>query len=317
MADTSIAVLDATTRTPVAVDVRTTGAGDARQVVVLGDGSAGNVATVDAGGRLRVVPEGASEVASGALTTVAAALAMDVTKVSNVIFHVKNTGSVTLAAGTFVWEASVDSTDGTDGTWFGFQAARVNANTIETSIALSGITAGTGYSAAWEASVNGFTWIRIRCTVAVTASAVATWTIRGGNFATEPIPAAQASATQAVSGSITATPVTPTALNISSAATTNATAVKTSAGTLYSLVVSNVGAAAAFVKLYNKASAPTVGTDVPVLTIPVPASGVVSLDFSVGHRFTTGIALAITNLAPDSDTTAVAAAQVKAILAYS
>ena len=104
---------------------------------------------------------------------------------------------------------------------------------------------------------------------------------------------------------------------ISSAATTNATSIKASAGTLASMQCSNTGAAVAFVKLYNKASAPTVGTDVPILTISVAANGLVNvLDAMVGYRFTTGIALAITNLGADADATAVAAAQVKVIGMY-
>jgi hypothetical protein len=126
--------------------------------------------------------------------------------------------------------------------------------------------------------------------------------------------------TQAVSGTVTANQGTftaPTASNINSAATTNATSVKNAAGTVYQVTASNVGAATAFLKLYNKASAPTVGTDVPVLTIPIPASGIQNIEFgTTGHRFTTGIALAITNLAPDSDTTAVAVNQVKVMTAY-
>jgi hypothetical protein len=113
------------------------------------------------------------------------------------------------------------------------------------------------------------------------------------------------------------TPATPTPSNINSAASTNATSVKGSAGTLYGITCSNGGAAAAFVKLYNKATAPTVGTDTPVLTIPIPASGVVTLNLGeLGHRFSTGIALAITNLVADSDATAVAANQVKVLLDY-
>lgn len=108
-----------------------------------------------------------------------------------------------------------------------------------------------------------------------------------------------------------------TTLTLNSAATTNATSVKASAGSLVGLNVSNIGAAAAYLKLYNKASAPTVGTDVPVLTIPLPAGAVVDLDLgTLGRVFTTGIALAITNLAADSDTTAIAAGQVKAFGSY-
>jgi hypothetical protein len=109
----------------------------------------------------------------------------------------------------------------------------------------------------------------------------------------------------------------PTMSTISSAATTNATSVKASAGTVFNIVCSNTGAAAAYVKFYNKASAPTVGTDVPVFTLTIPASGSVIIPASlIGIRFATGIALAITNLAADSDTTAVVLNQVKVMTSY-
>lgn len=110
---------------------------------------------------------------------------------------------------------------------------------------------------------------------------------------------------------------TTTAATLSSAATTNATSVKASAGNLYSVTASNVGAAAAFLKLFNLAAAPTVGTSVPFLTIPLPASGVVNIPFGAqGMRMATGIAFSITNLVADSDATAIAAAQVKIVIAY-
>jgi hypothetical protein len=142
-----------------------------------------------------------------------------------------------------------------------------------------------------------------------------------GTYATEPIPGAQVSAAQAVtmtSTTVTAsTPATPTPSNINSAATTNATSIKNGAGTVYSITASNTGAAPAYVKLYNKASAPTVGTDAPVLTMAIPASGTVNVSFGAqGHRLATGIAMAITNGAADSDTAAVAASQVKVLTSY-
>jgi hypothetical protein len=99
-----------------------------------------------------------------------------------------------------------------------------------------------------------------------------------------------------------------------SAASTNATSIKASAGTLYSLSITNVNAAICYVKLYNKASAPTVGTDTPVLVYGVPGNAA-----GAGHAvpvptcgiaFSTGIALAITTGAADSDTGAVAANEV-------
>jgi hypothetical protein len=123
--------------------------------------------------------------------------------------------------------------------------------------------------------------------------------------------------TQGTTNGIQMTNTTTTGNTLSSAATTNATSLKASAGNLYSVTASNTGAAAAYLKLYNKASAPTVGTDVPVLTISLPASGTVNVPFGTnGFRFATGIAYAITNLAADSDTTAVAAAQVKVMWSY-
>lgn len=110
---------------------------------------------------------------------------------------------------------------------------------------------------------------------------------------------------------------TPTASIINSAATTNATSVKASAGTVYSVTASNTGAAVAYVKLYNLATAPTVGTSTIAITIPVPAGGTVNLPFGTsGARFSTGIGLAITNLGTDADATAVTAGQVKVITAY-
>jgi hypothetical protein len=104
-----------------------------------------------------------------------------------------------------------------------------------------------------------------------------------------------------------------------SAASTNPTSVKASAGQLYSLVAFNQNGAQRFVKFYDKASAPTVGTDVPVWTVGLPgnATGAGSnIAVPQGLQFVNGIAFAITGLMPDADTTAVAANDVALNLAY-
>ncbi len=104
-----------------------------------------------------------------------------------------------------------------------------------------------------------------------------------------------------------------------SAATTNATSVKGSPGSLGSIICGNVGATVAYLKLYNKASAPTVGTDTPVHTIMIPgntAGAGFSYPIPAGLSFTTGIALAVTGLMADTDTTAVALNQVCVNLGY-
>lgn len=125
--------------------------------------------------------------------------------------------------------------------------------------------------------------------------------------------------TQPVSGTVsaTATPVTPAQAFTNSAATTNATSTKASAGTVWNVVASNINAAVRYLKLYNKASAPTVGTDIPVVVIPLPPGQVTSLNLSSnGLRFGTGIAWALTSGAADSDTGAVAAGEHKVAIAY-
>jgi hypothetical protein len=113
-------------------------------------------------------------------------------------------------------------------------------------------------------------------------------------------------------------PATPYILN--SAATTNGALVLTGTSGLHAFYATNTGATPAFVKLYNKATAPTVGTDVPAMIIPVPAAvggvpGVATLPIGYsGFRFALGLGIAITGAVGDTDTTAVAAGQVKVIL---
>lgn len=110
-------------------------------------------------------------------------------------------------------------------------------------------------------------------------------------------------------------PATPYFVN--SAASTNGALILTGTSGLQAFYASNIGATAAFVKLYNKATAPTVGTDVPEMVIPLPAAvgGVPSwVELSPGfngYRFALGLGIAITGGSADSDTTAVAAGQVK------
>lgn len=102
-----------------------------------------------------------------------------------------------------------------------------------------------------------------------------------------------------------------------SAATTNATSVKAAAGNLISAHVSNAHASnAAFLKFYNKASAPTVGTDTPVFTLRVRAAAEREVLFPIGANFDTGIALAITGAVADTDTTAIGANDVVVNLTY-
>ncbi len=98
-----------------------------------------------------------------------------------------------------------------------------------------------------------------------------------------------------------------------SQASTNAINIKNSGGTLVYLCASNTNAAPRYVKWYDKASAPTVGTDAPIHSFLIPgnSSGAGSnIAPPGGINFTTGISYAMTAGAADTDTTPVAAAEV-------
>jgi hypothetical protein len=95
--------------------------------------------------------------------------------------------------------------------------------------------------------------------------------------------------------------------------TAKAAAVKASAGTLLGLSLGNTNAAACYVRLYNKATAPLT-SDTPVLRYVVPgATAGAGREVQLppgGLSFTTGIGIRITTLAADSDDTAAASNEV-------
>jgi len=113
-------------------------------------------------------------------------------------------------------------------------------------------------------------------------------------------------------------PATPYILN--SLATTNIALILTGTSGLQAFYATNTGATPAFVKLYNKATAPVLASDVPAMILPVPAAaagvpGVANLRIGFnGFRFALGLGIAITGAVADNDTTAVAAGQVKVML---
>lgn len=294
--------------------------GQRRDTDVPAAGTDGDYATIklDEEGRVKVSSKPASYPdITGSITAVQATIgtpvaggtvAGDVSRSSNVMAFCTGT----FAGVNCTFEGSLGATGDTN--WFAIQAVRSNANTIELTTGV--LAAQPAY--AWELSINALARLRVRCTART--SGTQNWLFKQGTYATEPIPAAQVSGTQPISGTVTATvtppaPTTPYFLN--SAATTNGALIITGTSGLSAFYATNTGASAAFVKLYNKATAPTVGTDVPEMIIPVPAAvsgvpGVATPTFGfIGPRFALGLGIAITGGVADSDTTAVAAGQVK------
>lgn len=104
-----------------------------------------------------------------------------------------------------------------------------------------------------------------------------------------------------------------------SAASTNATSVKTTQGRISGGRVSNSSASWRYIKFYNKNSAPVVGTDVPVLTAGIAPGGFLNLADvfdQYGLHFAAGIAYAITAGPADNDTAAIAANEVVVALLF-
>ncbi len=140
-------------------------------------------------GRLKVATyPGSVSTYSDTITVNGDTVSLDVSRYSNLVIFCTGTFSTVNCA----FEGSIDG--GT--TWFSVQAVRSNANTIETST--GNLSATPAY--AWELSVNALSNFRVRATAYT--SGTQTWRFAPGTYATEPIPAAQVSGTQAVSGTV-------------------------------------------------------------------------------------------------------------------
>ena len=102
-----------------------------------------------------------------------------------------------------------------------------------------------------------------------------------------------------------------------SAATTNATIVRAAATVIGSLEAENRSASIRYLKIYNKATAPVVGTDTPLWTIMLPANSVRAVSIpAFGLRLSAGFALAITAGLNDNDVAAVAADEISVNWSY-
>ena len=269
------------------------------------------------GGRLKVsVTPADIPNTSGSIIANGGIVALQVKRLSNLSVSMVATSLVGHNA---TFEASNNSTNGTDGNWYSVQMVRSNANTVETS---TGVLAATP-AYMWQVNVSDYGYFRVRATAHT--SGTAAYILNPSAYLSEPIPAVQVTGTQPISGTVTATvtagtvnpvvPATPYFLN--SAATINGALIITGTSNVSSFYATNEGATTAYIKLYNKATAPTVGTDIPEMIIPVPAAvsgvpGVANPNIGFhGYRFALGLGIAITGAAVHTDTTAVAAGQVK------
>lgn len=198
--------------------------------------------------------------------------------------------------------------DGTN--WATVIATRVDATGVLPSTVSGTITSNAYW--VFSTMAANFTKMRVRAT-AYTSGTLTVHGLRAPDQAMINI-----GSPVSISGipTVNTSPVTPTTHTLpSSAATTNATVIKASGGTIVCMSVSNVGAAIRYFKVYDKASAPTVGTDVPVKVVPLAAGSTYDLPTNL-FRLNTGIAYAITGALADADTTAIGAGEVKVVLSF-
>lgn len=236
-------------------------------------------------------------------------------------FDVTNYNTVVVAfSGTYAgvtanFEATLDGTN-----WFPVFGSNTSAASVVSSPAL-----GTNQIAAYDIIVGPFIQFRIRSSAWTSGSALTQ--VAFGTESYDPAPNVQVVNSAVLgTGANVIGAVTPVAAfgsggvvtnhHLVAAATTNATSVKASAGSIGSIVLANTAAAIKFFKLFNKASAPTVGTDVPTVTVGIPPTSTLFWDPAIYYRMTTGIAYAITNLSPDLDATAVTAGDVIVSIQY-
>jgi len=107
------------------------------------------------------------------------------------------------------------------------------------------------------------------------------------------------------------------AYNLVSANSANENLISAGVKYLTDYEVSNSGAAVCYVKLYNKATAPT-SSDTPFHVIMVPAGGRAGMSYATGleKRFNLGLGIRIVTGAPNNDTGIVALNQVTVSIGY-
>ena len=160
------------------------------------------------------------------------------------------------------------------------------------------ISTGTG------ASGTGIPRVTVSNDSNILATQSGTWTVQPGNTAnTTPwLVTPVAGTTNAATPGNEIAPNNTTGVNL-----------KASAGTVYSVQLGGIGSAPAYLKLYDKATAPTCGTDTPIKRLIIPANPTAAdgsgsnVMFPVGVKFSNGIGYCVTTGITDADTTAPAA----------
>lgn len=255
------------------------------------------------------------------LTTTAGVTATDVQRFRSFQIQVNSTAT----AGTFLFEGSNDNVI--------FLPIPVKNTSLSSGDAIVLPITATAGSIMYEGPCM-FNYLRLRIVTPLTGGSVQAVSIFSGNSyagltqivgqsvaSNNKMQASQAGTWTVMPGNTANT--TPWLMNVSpstsfgyssihqaknTAGNTLLASVKASAGNINFVTISNAHASAPyFLKIYNKASAPTLASDVPSLIFRVPPATIVTIPCR-NLRLTTGIAYAVTGGVADTDTTAIATA---------
>ena len=113
-----------------------------------------------------------------------------------------------------------------------------------------------------------------------------------------------------------------TPYNLIAASGTNSTLISAGVHTVYGVQLANIGAAPAYLKLYDKATAPTCGTDTPKAVFIIPAAataangGGSNVAIPVGKAFALGLGICTVTGIDNTNSTGVAASNVAINIDY-
>lgn len=227
------------------------------------------------------------------------AVEVDVSDAAALLFQVSG-----VYTGAKAVQATIDGIN-----WVTLSAAQVLRNEATGAYLPNVPSAQTGL---YSLDVVGYTRVRLTALAAHTGAAVVAMFT-----AEEPIALALDGGLAMVSRA-PGNDAAPTEVQLNSAASTNGTTVKASAGWVTSLLISNISASTRFFKLYDLATVPNPATDIPIAVIPVPANGFsnIPLGGPSGIYMNVGIGFTITGAAPDTDATNIGAGEVKVFMNY-
>lgn len=215
---------------------------------------------------------------------------LDVSTAGNVSFILKNTVAASAfgANGVIVFEQSDDNIQ-----WGLLQTTRNDNGAVASTHTIGANAANT--EIIYEAALEGVNYLRARLTTGVSTNGV-TIVVAPGSLPFSPNVSAILMPT--TGGGLST-------FHLVSAASTNATNIKASAGQVYAWYIYNSNASARKVAFHNTAGTPTAGVSI-FMALVIPALSAANVELGNGIAFSTGISITTVTGLADTDATAVA-----------